>query len=217
MIEIPLTQGVVAIIDDKDIDLIGQHKWYAHKRKGSNVYYAQTNIIEKGKRKTLRMHWLIMGVKHVDHINHNGLDNRRKNLRFCNQSQNTANSRKRMGGKTSEFKGVCRKGEKYLAQITVDGIRYCLGYFYSEENAALAYDRKAEKAFGEFAYLNFPHRKDFPTKERKEFGKNLTRKDVDEIKNMITEGCSIKKISETFNVSVQSIYNIRKGETWKCK
>ena len=89
---IPLTQNKFALVDDEDIHLIENYKWCAHK--GSSTYYAVTHIVENGIRKMLGMHNAIMGYNKIDHINHNGLDNRKINLRQCTSSQNSANSRK---------------------------------------------------------------------------------------------------------------------------
>jgi hypothetical protein len=93
----------------------------------------------------------------VDHRDCNGLNNRKANLRLCTNKENTRNSRPYLKG-SSRFKGVCwgKKAKKYIAQITVDGKRYLLGYFHDEIEAAVVYDIKAMELFGEFAYLNFP-------------------------------------------------------------
>jgi hypothetical protein len=94
-----------------------------------------------------------------DHINRNGLDNRRSNLRIANKQQNCWNSRDRGG--VSRFKGVHWKVAegKWAAAISHDGIRKHLGYFVSEREAAEAYDDAAITFQGEFAFLNFPERK----------------------------------------------------------
>lgn len=94
---IPLTQGKFAFIDDKDFCLISQHKWYVRKR-SSKLWYAYSTYSEDGKQISLPMHRYIMGCKYkdgkmIDHINHNGLDNQRKNLRFTTCSQNQQNRR----------------------------------------------------------------------------------------------------------------------------
>jgi hypothetical protein len=92
------------------------------------------------------MHVLIMGQPYVDHVNSNGLDNRRANLRPANQTQNAGNSRARQTpGKTSRYKGVFweRRRSHWVAKITDHGKLRSLGHFASEE------------VFGEFARLNF--------------------------------------------------------------
>jgi hypothetical protein len=157
MIEIPLTQNKVALIDDEDWKLISQHKWHA--RKQNKTFYAATNIsIGNGKQKIIRMHRLIMQAlpgQEVDHKNNNGLDNRKDNLRFCTRTQNHQNRKNTRG--TSEYKGVAWRNSrnKWMAYIVHDKKQTFLGYFSSEEDAAKEYDKAALKYFGEFARLNF--------------------------------------------------------------
>ena len=93
----------------------------------------------------------------VDHINHDGLDNRKSNLRLCTQRQNNQTQRPR--GKTSKYKGVYwnKRAKKFMASICIDGKKKSLGYFIDEVAAAKSYDKAAKKLFGEFAYLNFPN------------------------------------------------------------
>jgi hypothetical protein len=92
----------------------------------------------------------------VDHINHNGLDNRRSNLRFATDSTNQQNARKSITKTTSRFKGVdfVKPTGKWRARISVAGKRLFLGSFTDELDAALAYDNAARKYFGEYACLN---------------------------------------------------------------
>ena len=162
MREILLSQGKIALVDDDDFELISSHKWHA--KMDRNTFYAKTHIRIAGRFATLHMHRLILGVSvglMVDHLNNNGLDNRRCNLRLANGSQNQWNSRKRQALKgtavSSQYKGVNYKkaGKRWAAQIGMYGRRKHLGYFASEELAAQAYDEAAKKYFGEFARLNF--------------------------------------------------------------
>lgn len=153
--EIKLTQGQVAIIDDEDYELISQYKWYAHRC--GHTFYARTN---KTKKEKLSMHSLILAAQkgqEIDHINHNGLDNRRENLRFCTKQHNNANQIKTRG--TSRFKGVYwnKTKKKWQAGIEFNSKGFYLGRFCSEEEAARAYDKKALELYGEFACLNFPN------------------------------------------------------------
>lgn len=99
----------------------------------------------------------------VDHINGNGLDNRRANLRLCKRKENNRNRTKGLerAGRTcsSRYKGVCWKRAKstWVAQISVDGVSRHLGYYACEVDAARAYDKAAAEHYGEFARLNFPN------------------------------------------------------------
>jgi len=152
---IPLTQGKFAIVDAEDYDWLNKYKWYASRAK--RTYYARGTI--KGKH--VRMHRLILDAPphlFVDHINCNGLDNRRKKLRLCTHFQNQQNRRPSLNGK-SKYKGVCwsKRHKKFRARITYNRKSYHLGLFDSEIDAAKAYDKKALELFGEFAYLNFPN------------------------------------------------------------
>jgi hypothetical protein len=102
------------------------------------------------------MHRLFAGAPgmDVDHINGNGLDNRRCNLRPATRSQNNMNRAKRRG--VSKFKGVSPKRGKWRAYLKTGKKQHNLGVFESEYDAARAYDVKAKEMFGEFARVNFP-------------------------------------------------------------
>jgi hypothetical protein len=149
---IPLTKGKFAIVDAEDYEWLSRYKWHA--MGGSNPYACR-----KKNGRTILMHRMILkpppGMV-VDHINGNGLDNRKCNLRICTHAQNMRN-RPAVGG-TSTFKGVRwdTKSHKWLATICLNYRCICIGYFDDEIEAARAYDRKAAELFGPFAYLNFP-------------------------------------------------------------
>lgn len=153
MAEIKLTRGKFAIVDDCVFDDINQYKWYC-----SAKGYAVRDFHEEGKRKSIRMHRLIMNAKggeQVDHKNHNKLDNRRENLRICNNQQNHAN-RPLDKNNTSGFRGVSLHKEtgKWRASIQYNGKKISLGLYNNIKKAAEAYNIKARKCFGEFAYQN---------------------------------------------------------------
>lgn len=126
-------------------------------------FYAATNIKTNGRWVTRYMHRLIMlapkGLQ-VDHIDGNGLNNTRANLRLCERSLNNVNRRLGYTPK-SGFRGVYQDtgGPLFYARIWSGGSAKRLGYFRNAEEAARAYDAAAVQEFGEFAVLNFPHRK----------------------------------------------------------
>jgi hypothetical protein len=163
---VPLTQGMYAIVDESDYDRLMRHSWYARHDKKYG-YYAVRNIsMEGSKAGTEQMHVVISGViqgKQVDHENGCGIDNRRKNLRHANSSQNQANSAKTTPGE-SKYKGVwiARRKNKptWVACVRSRGLRYRSPCLPTEEDAARAYDRKALEVFGDFARLNFPYERE---------------------------------------------------------
>lgn len=152
--------GRVALVDDEDYDLVARFRWMLledQRRSGrQSVPYARTRYTLNGRQMPVSMHALVTGWPMVDHINHDGLDNQRHNLRPVSNSQNLMNARPRGG--TSAFKGVHwhRSSRKWVARIGLNNSRRGLGYFTDEEAAARAYDAAARELFGEFACLNFP-------------------------------------------------------------
>ena len=160
MREIPLTRGYVAIVDDEDYERVARFKWQVKTETAdSQTCYAQRNQ-PRPRRKTEFLHRVVMRVtnpsQHVDHINGNGLDCRKENLRIATISQNARNTRKR-GTFTSRFKGVSRfRGIRWQAQIRLQNKNTHLGVYTDEVEAARVYDAAARANYGEFARLNFP-------------------------------------------------------------
>lgn len=163
MITIPLGggKGLAVDISDQDFPLVGHLPWHPHK--GTNTWYAATNMEIDGKRTTILMHRLIKATclddapsLRVDHIDGNGLNNVRSNLRLATAGQNAMNSGKRPGS-SSQHKGVYwhPKSGKWMAQIKVNRKAKHLGLFQTEEEAARAWDQAALAAWGEFTQLNF--------------------------------------------------------------
>jgi hypothetical protein len=168
---IVLTKGYYAIVDDIDNDL-SNFNWIAatHKRDPS-IVYAQNNIyFPDDVRRTIIMHRIILGrminrdlypKEHCDHIDGNGLNNTRSNLRLATMCENRKNSAKKDKSCSSHFKGVSwyKQSNKWHAEIGSNKIRYSIGYFNDEIEAAKAYDIKAKELHQEFARLNFPDEK----------------------------------------------------------
>lgn len=154
----------ICLIDSDDFELVSQYQWVIEK--GRTTFYA----IYARPGFTIRMHQLILGVTpekngkrcvKVDHIDHNGLNNLRCNIRICTNSQNGANSRVAKRNSTG-LKGVTLKWDKrrgrnilkYYARIRVNGKLIDLGRHDNPIIAAKKYNEAALKHFGEFAYLN---------------------------------------------------------------
>jgi hypothetical protein len=155
MMEIKLSRGMVALVDDDDWSALAVFKWYAHR--GLHTFYAarydNSGKLEYMHRRILKAQ---TGEK-VDHVNQNGLDCQRHNIRICTSSQNHMNKTKRRAG-SSKYKGVCwsKCARKWQAQIQCDGKQFHLGLFNDDIIAARTYDSKARELFGEFAKCNFP-------------------------------------------------------------
>jgi hypothetical protein len=159
---IPLNHGKFTIVDPDDYEKLAKYNWFAVNYCSHHWYAIRSIPPEKDRRlQTILMHREIMTLEPnmvVDHINGNGLDNRRANLRPATKLQNAWNRKKIRGNFTSRFKGVSwfKRNSKWRAKITYKGKRIFLGYFDDEEAAARAYDAKARELFGEFAWLNLP-------------------------------------------------------------
>lgn len=160
MKEIKLTQGKVAFVDDEDFDRVNQFKWYAGYSRGK--WYARRTVnVSSTIKKAVVMHRFILGLSdvsiEVDHIDHNGLNNQRSNLRKCTQAENKRN-KSRAKNSSSIYLGVGykkKRGKKWMANIRRNGKNWFLGYFLEEKDAAIAYDNAAKSLFGDFANVNF--------------------------------------------------------------
>lgn len=158
MKRIRLTQNKFAIVDNDDYEWLNNFKWYPDKSPSGKVYVVRNSKNESGKHKKIRMHQEIMGTPkgmETDHIDGNGLNNQRKNLRICTKSQNQHN-RNKYKCNTSGYKGVSwHKGkEKWSAQIRINGILVYLGDYIAKEAAYEAYCKACIKYHKEFNNIN---------------------------------------------------------------
>jgi len=159
MKEIPLTQGKVALVDDEDYEYLIQWKWYYLKNNYNSGIAVRSIYSSLLKRTTgcIRMSRELLkapnGIE-VDHINHDTLDNRRRNLRLATAQQNMRNRRPQRH--SSKYKGVSwnKRRQTWRVQITINRNMKTLGYFKSETEAATTYNKAAIELFGKFAWLN---------------------------------------------------------------
>lgn len=150
---IPLTRGQFALVDEEDYELVNKSSWSAECR-GRTSY-----AVGKRGGRTICLHRMVLNApdgSDVDHINGDGLDCRRSNLRCSTHQENCFNARKRSSPTSSQYKGVSwhRRSGKWSAQICVHGSKVHLGLYATEIDAAEAYDAAAVLHFGEFARLN---------------------------------------------------------------
>ena len=154
MKEIKLTKGYVTLVDDDDYDYLSQWSWWAHK-KDDGTFYAERRYYIGKQQVCVLMHRIIMKTPKglvVDHIDHNGLNNQKSNLRNCTHKQNMCN---RTSFGKSEYLGVYFYKNLWHAQLRHNGKIIKLGSSKIEEEAARKYDIGAKIYHGEFANLNF--------------------------------------------------------------
>jgi hypothetical protein len=158
MKQIKLTGGKIVLVDNEDFEYLNQWKWYL----GRDGYAYRTKFIKRinGKliKKNISMHrYLAKTPKglETDHINHNRLDNRKKNLRIVTATQNRMNNLPHKNN-SSGYKGVSwdKTRNKWIVFIKYNGKGHNVGRFSTKEEAALVYNKMAEEHFGQYAYLN---------------------------------------------------------------
>ena len=154
-IQIELTHGKVAIIDDDNWDLVSGFKWRAVK--GHNTWYAlATSRRDGGGHRAVLMHRLLLGLTDptikTDHRDGDGLNNQRENIRACSDAENGRNRRKNVNN-SSGFKGArWHKGAgRWVAQIWFNGKQKYLGLYSTPQEAHAAYCAAAIELHGEFA------------------------------------------------------------------
>jgi hypothetical protein len=150
---IKLTRGKVAIVNNSDFARLNKVKWSAH-FDGCNWYARRRKPGPRSQNTTISMHQEILRCKkghEVDHINGNGLDNRRSNLRSATHKQNTRNT------DITLWTGVRKNGNKFVVRIGVNGQRIYLGIFPTIDQAHQVYLRAAKRYFGQFTRIKQKH------------------------------------------------------------
>jgi hypothetical protein len=147
------------LIDNADFDNVGKRRWRIHTGRGHLTYYAIAHARSaSGHVTSVLMHRLLTpAISEVDHINGDGLDNRRCNLRTATRAQNASNIHRRAHNK-SGYIGVSWDAPRraWQASVATNGRSLFLGRFANSEAAALARDKAARELHGEFVVLNFP-------------------------------------------------------------
>lgn len=152
--KIRLSTGKFALVDKDDYGFLKNINW--SESKSLNTSYAIARVWIGNKWHSVTMHRMIMrfSKRWVDHIDGNGLNNQKSNLRYCNQNQNSANSKNK--DRKAPYRGVTKtKYGRYHARITVSTKTRHLGMFDTAEAAAKAYDEAARQHWGDFATTNF--------------------------------------------------------------
>lgn len=145
-----------AIVDAADYPLVAQYNWFVRRDpRCRDLVYALRRFTDAGRERGQMMHKLITGFSLTDHIDHDGLNNRRSNLRAATPSQNNMNQRP-SGRGGSKYKGVSwdKRNLRWRALIRLNGRNIELGRYRDEHAAGEAYNAAARELFGEFAYLN---------------------------------------------------------------
>ncbi len=150
-----------AIVEPADYERLRKYEWFVMVGTGSFYSFRQGPGRKVRRAPIIYMHQDIIQVPKgmlIDHINHNGMDNREANLRAATHSQNMCNRKKLSNAKFSKYKGVSlnKLTHKWVARIGINNKIIHLGSFLNEIDAAKAYDLAARKYHGEFASLNFP-------------------------------------------------------------
>lgn len=156
--ELELTRGQVTIFDEEDLPIVTQHTWHADP--SGPTFYAVSMKYKAGKYYRLTLHRLLLAAPNgtvVDHIDGNGLNNRRKNIRLCTPQENAMN-RTRPQRNPWGYRGVTwnKRYSHFVGQIRHEQKIHYLGSFKTAEEAARAYDEAARRLRGPFARVNFP-------------------------------------------------------------
>jgi HNH endonuclease len=160
--EITLKQGSITLVDDEDFEMVSKFKWSETEKGHRRTTYARGQVFKAGTSGmyTTSMHRFVLGLERgdgliVDHINGNGLDNRKCNLRICTLGQNAQNVSLRRNNKTG-YTGVRFREERgvWVSEIRFNRKAEKLAYTRCKHLAALKYNKKAIEYFGEYAKIN---------------------------------------------------------------
>lgn len=151
------------LVDDEDYEYINQWKWHAYKNPSSNIIYARRNVNKNRKNPKNQSFYLhrqllkLTSLKDiVDHVDHNGLNNQKYNLRIGTHKDNMQNINSHKDS-SSKYIGVFwdKSRNKWAAGFSLNGVPKRIGRFNSEEDAAKARDEIVKKYYGKNVNLNF--------------------------------------------------------------
>jgi hypothetical protein len=155
MKKIPLSQNKYAIVDDNNFEELNKFKWFTRKDAKSGIYYASRTEKVDGIYKNVHMHRVVIGQPNgngfdVDHIDGDGLNNTKSNLRKATRQENTRN-RKLLKSNTTGYRGVSYRGDRkaFVARVNINKPIY-LGYFKTAEEASKVYETYIKSNYGEF-------------------------------------------------------------------
>lgn len=148
------------IVDNCDYGIVSSRRWHlvnSYSDRVSTTEY-MGKIDGKYRSRHITIHRFLLNAPKemsIDHIDGNGFNNQRANLRICTQRENNRNTRKR-SGTTSKYKGVSfyKHINKWCSEIKTESKKEFLGYFNNEKDAAMAYNKRAKEVFKDFARLN---------------------------------------------------------------
>lgn len=150
---IPLSKNKHAIVDDEDFEWLSKLKWHSTTDSKSRTAYTLNKKVRMHKEIAIRHGLVSDRGQLLDHIDGNGLNNQKSNLRLATISQNQANKTKYKNN-TSGYKGVDLIKNRWRACIQINKKQTYLGLFKTPTEAAAAYNNKAIELYGEYARIN---------------------------------------------------------------
>jgi len=157
----PASSWGMIFVDAEDARFLREYVWSQNATYRHRAQYAVSPTFARQNDASRYLHLAVLGIQqqNVDYKNHNGLDNRRDNLRICTGAEISQRRRKShlhrgTNPRSSHYKGVHKYRRKWAAYITAEGKKIWLGRFGFESDAAVSYNYHAAHYFGGFAFIN---------------------------------------------------------------
>jgi hypothetical protein len=157
MKELKLTKGYVAIVDDEDFEIVSQWHWSA--TKCCDKVYARRTQRYGNKKVQVYLHRYLMNIHlcdktvFCDHKDRDTMNNQKSNLRVCTAAENQRNKTKKRNG-MHKYMGVSANHKRFSASLSLNGKRVYIGTYDTQEEAAIAYNKKKIEVHGDFVNLN---------------------------------------------------------------